>query len=305
MKKSLAIFYIVTGSFLSTQGQTVIVTDEDSYTTPARGAVLDIQSPTKGVVIPRMTTAERNTLGATVPTEGVVVYDSEINSFFYWHTDEWHQMLSDDMTVTNYRFGDAENYAEFEANGTLVLYGSARVFDDIMVPGFTVRSGSTAPAFEPFVGGVYITYFLDAGASSEDHVYFSVQFPHSWAGTTIYPHVHWSPETDPGTDAVVRWGLEYTWVEYNAASPNTFPATTTVYADAPCKAGSQKKHLLAPFGPITPTADQDGISSMMMCKLFRNSSHANDTYNGKRAGFLQFDIHFEKNTEGSRTLYTK
>jgi len=175
-----------------------------------------------------------------------------------------------------------------------------------MIPGFSTRANTNAPAFAVFLNGVWINYFDDAGAQSENQVYFTVQFPHSWAGTAIHPHIHWSPETDPGTSgAVVRWGFEYTWAEYNATSPNTFPATNIVYVNAPCAAGSQKQHLIASFDPITPTSNQNGISSMMVCRIFRNSGDAADTYNSKRAGFLQFDIHFEKNTEGSRTEFEK
>jgi hypothetical protein len=74
--------------------------------------------------------------------------------------------------------------------------------------------------------------------------------------------------------------------------------------DAPCAAASQKKHLIASFDAITPGELQDGISSMMVCRLFRNSSAGSDTYAGK-AGFLQFDIHFRKNTEGSRSEFAK
>lgn len=190
-----------------------------------------------------------------------------------------------------------------EADGTIRMDNEATVWDDIMVPGFSAAKNDNPPTFGTFLGGILINYFTNAtNASNENQVYFTIQFPHSWKGTAIFPHIHWSPRSDPGGDMTVRWGLEYTWAEYNPTAPNTFPGPTTIYVDAPISAGSENKHLIASFGEITPSANQDGISSMMVCRLFRNSS--NDTYTGD-AGFLQFDIHYEKDTDGSREEFIK
>ena len=305
MKKLFLLIPIMFCFSVLLTAQQVIVTDDASYTTPASGSVLDVKSTTKGLIIPRMTTEQRTTLGSTPPATGVVVFDTDLNAFYYWHTAAWHQIAASDLNLTNVKFGDGTNYATFEADGTLVLYGNATVWDDIMIPGLSTRANTNAPNFDIFMNNTYINYFVDAGSNSENQVFFTVQFPHSWAGTTIHPHIHWSPETDPGTGgAVVRWGLEYTWVEYNPTTPNTFPGTSIVHIDAPCAAGSQKKHLIASFADIIPSELQNGISSMMVCRLFRNSSAGTDTYAG-RAAFLQFDIHFEKNTEGSRSEFTK
>jgi hypothetical protein len=302
-----AIFLIILTSMILPMvslAQQVIITDDATYTTPEDGAVLDIQSTTRGMIIPRMTTAQRTTLGNTTPVNGVLVYDTQLASFFYWDTDTWRQLAASGLNLSNYKFGDATNYATFESDGTLAFYGTATTWDDIMIPGFATRASTYSPTFGVFMNGVYINYFQDV-SNNENQVFFSVQFPHSWAQTQIRPHIHWSPETDPGVSgAVVRWGLEYTWVEYNSTTPLTFPATSTVYVNASAASGSQKKHLIAGFTPITPSSDQDGISSMMVCRLFRNSSNVADTYTGN-AGFLQFDIHFEKNTEGSRTEFDK
>jgi len=198
---------------------------------------------------------------------------------------------------------DGTNGFVVRTDGSVEMEGNATVWDDIMIPGFSTAKSSNAPTFAVFIDGVYLNYFADV-ATNENQVYFTVQFPHSWKGTAIKPHIHWSPRSTVSIAAVVRWGLEYTWVEYNSATPNTFPATDIVYVDAPCASGSQQKHLIASFGDIIPSTSQDGISSMMVCRVFRNSSHGNDTYTGD-AGFLQFDIHYEKDTEGSREPFEK
>lgn len=289
--------------------QQVIVTDDAGYTTPASGSVLDVKSTSKGFMPPRVAltgTADASTISS--PSTGLVVYNTatagtspnNVTPGLYYNagtsgSPSWSRVLNTDPT----------NGMTIQDDGSIIFNGTATVYDDIMIPGLSTKSSTSAPTFAVFMNGVWINYFGDEGTNSENQVYFTVQFPHSWAGTAIHPHIHWSPETDPVTASVVRWGFEYTWVEYNPTTPNTFPATTTVYVDAPCAAGSQKKHLIASFADIIPSDLENGISSMMVCRLFRNSGNAADTYDSKRAGFLQFDIHFEKNTEGSRSEFTK
>ncbi|PLX01557.1 MAG: hypothetical protein C0595_14280 [Marinilabiliales bacterium] len=200
--------------------------------------------------------------------------------------------------------GGTANYSQVEDDGTLVFKGTATVWDDIQIPGLAAKAKDKAPVMDIFLGETQLYHFSQAITNSEEQVYFTIQFPHSWAGTTIYPHVHYTPETNPAADESARWGLEYTWVEYNDVTPIVFPSTETVYVDAEVSSSSAKKHLIASFGPIIPSSDQNNISSMMVCRLFRNSGHANDTYTG-RVALLQFDIHYEKNTVGSRTDFTK
>jgi len=57
-----------------------VVISENSGATPDISSMLDIQSNSKGLLIPRLTTAERN--GISNPAEGLLVYDSELKSFF-------------------------------------------------------------------------------------------------------------------------------------------------------------------------------------------------------------------------------
>lgn len=52
--------------------------------TPNPNAVLEMQSTSQGVLVPRMTTAQRNAIAA--PTEGLMVYDIDVNCFFFYET---------------------------------------------------------------------------------------------------------------------------------------------------------------------------------------------------------------------------
>lgn len=56
-------------------------------TSPNTSAALDISSTTKGLLIPRMTTAQRNAIVS--PAAGLMVFDSNTNSFWYYSNNVW------------------------------------------------------------------------------------------------------------------------------------------------------------------------------------------------------------------------
>jgi hypothetical protein len=130
--------------------------------------------------------------------------------------------------------------------------------------------------------------------------------PHNWKeGSVIYPHIHWSPQTT-GQNGSVIWGLEYSWVNYNSTTPIAFPNTTIITATTAAITGTSDvdKHLITAFSSITPSTSQDKISSIMMCRLFRNSSAVADTYQGS-AALLSFDFHYEIDGVGSNSQFVK
>ena len=61
-------------------------------TTPNPQAVLDVESTDKGVLLPRLTTMQRNALGATLGTthESMIVYDIDDTQFHYWDGTIWN-----------------------------------------------------------------------------------------------------------------------------------------------------------------------------------------------------------------------
>ena len=209
------------------------------------------------------------------------------------------------------KFGSTSNYIQIDGSGELTMNGDATVWDDLMVSALATKlGGSKDPGFALFKDngsgsqGVFTYWFDD---STEEEIYFSVQMPHSWKGTDIYPHVHWTPETTAdGAPAsqTVEWGLEYTWIDIGG----DFANTSFIYgkahtpADADVVAG---RHYLTPLTTITPSATQDGISSMIVCRLFRNATDATDDTYEADAGLLQFDIHYEMDTIGSKTETAK
>jgi hypothetical protein len=202
--------------------------------------------------------------------------------------------------------GDAANHVAIAADGTLTLVGTAKTWDDLRIEPVARTTGTFAPTFEQWLTngagsrGVYLYSFDNAAANAEREVFFSAQMPHAWAGTAIKIHVHWVAETTAPTSKV-RWGLEYSWAE-----PTTvFGNSTIIYADTDIDAATgttAMRHTITPFAALTPTSAQDGLSSILICRLFRNSSDAADTYTGK-AGLLYIDVHIEIDKLGSNEEY--
>lgn len=59
---------------------------------PAASAMLDISSTSSGLLIPRMTTAQRTAIAA--PATGLLVYDNSIGTFYYYDGTQWLPLLN-------------------------------------------------------------------------------------------------------------------------------------------------------------------------------------------------------------------
>lgn len=254
-------------------------------------APLTITSTTKvaNLNVEQVDGADTGTSGATIPLLNGNNTHSGNNSF----------------TGTN-KFGDSSNYVQIDGSGEMSFVGTSTVWDDLRVDATATKlGGSKDPGFAKFKDngsgsqGVFIYWF---DAASEEEVYFSVQMPHSWDGSAIYPHIHTVPKTtaDP-TSETFEFGLEYTWANING----TYGNSSIVYA----KSGTSLtagKHTMVSFDAITPGAGtQDGISSMMICRLFRNATDGTDDTYDDDVGLLEFDIHYRINTIGSKTETAK
>lgn len=295
----LLLLFSITG-FLN--AQEVIVTDDAAYTTSATGAVLDVKSTTKGIIIPRMTTAQRNTLGNTTPANGVVVYDTDLKAFWYWDNAQWNQIAASGLS-SNFKFGDASNYSQFEADGTLMMYGNATSWNDLVVNPSTARnSGGSAPSWAQFAStNIYAWFFADA---QTNEVVFTVQLPHDYKqGSAVYPHIHWSSTTAPALQRV-RWVMEYQWSNHT----ELFSATTTTSVSGYEVVGGSSTNLAAYRHNITPFGSIDGtgktISSIIICRLYRDGSHTNDNFTNTAALF-SVDFHYQVDSFGSHTEFSK
>ena len=104
MKNSIIIFGVLFTSFNSfAQGG---VSVNNSGTPPNPNAMLDVASDDKGVLITRLTTAARTTLGGALGMgdNGMLVYDKDLLVFYYWDGMQWvlvgNGIGSDDQNLT-------------------------------------------------------------------------------------------------------------------------------------------------------------------------------------------------------------
>jgi len=172
---------------------------------------------------------------------------------------------------------------------------TAGYWDDLTADLATGRAGASSPAWAVFQGGVYAYQYANSGPIEELQISFHFQHT-SKENVKAYPHIHWSP-SDTGT-GVVRWGLEFTFQEFNSA----FPTTTTVYLEQ-AGSGTALDHLgveVAEVDAIGPTTVKPG--SLLLCRVFRDHTHANDTY-GAGAFAHEVDVHFLKERFGTASRF--
>jgi len=197
-------------------------------------------------------------------------------------TDVLAEYLFEDMTGANY-----DNTAS-----TLDTYGSLVPTGSIQSTGL-IEVGTTAPSIG--VAGL----IFPPNVKSE--VFFNVQLPHSYLmGGDIDAHVHWI-HIEGGDDFNIVWGLEYLWVSIHGTSTNTSTITTVCnLVDGPHRHQMSK----IAFDDTMIDGTDKGVSSMLMCRLFRDGANPLDTFE-YNAYFMEFDFHFPVDTMGSREIYSK
>lgn len=250
-------------------------------------AALDITSSSKGLLIPRVSlnSTEDNTT-IKLPATSLLVYNTNASitgSYasgvgFYYNSGRT----------------DSVSWRKFVGQGEMR-------WDDLRI---TLDKGSNSAVLDYLNGstGPQIWYFRNN--QGVEAMSFTVQLPHSWKeGTDIFPHLHWTPRyTGTGN---VEWNFEYTWVNYDPVTPQVFPnhTTETVVASGPFTGRSHKISALT-SNNIGIDGTGKKISSILVCRLWRNSSNSADTY-GNDVGVLFVDFHIMIDSWGSREEYIK
>lgn len=181
-----------------------------------------------------------------------------------------------------------------------ILY-SDTYWDDLRVSVNSVRvqGNQNIPTWGSWLGNLQILWFEHI---EMQQVFFAVQLPHQWKeGSDLGCHAHWIAELN-GTGVVrPRWCLEYSWS--NIGSTFTAPGTDlTPTGLVPDETLVANRHYLTTLGNIDATGKT--LSSMLVCRLYRDALHANDLYD-EMAGLLEIDFHYEIDRPGSREEYTK
>ena len=80
-------------------------------TSPHASSLVDIQSTNKGLLLPRMTTAQRTAIAS--PAAGLLVYDTSLNSMFMYDGIQWQTfaMVTSNFDTKVYTATPVEIYA--------------------------------------------------------------------------------------------------------------------------------------------------------------------------------------------------
>ncbi len=107
---------------ISIQAQSVGI----NTASPHSSAALDIQSTDKGLLIPRMTTAQRN--GILPPVDGLLVFDNTSQSFWFMTSGSWVELVSgniktliDDDGDTKVELNEGPDRIEMTASNKLIM----------------------------------------------------------------------------------------------------------------------------------------------------------------------------------------
>lgn len=253
---------------------------------PDVSAMLDIVSSGKGLLLPRVSlTSTTDATTIATPATSLIVYNTNA------------ALTGDNADGVGY-------YYNAGTAGTPSWTKLAPVglrWDDLRV---TLDKGSNSASLDYLSGssGPQIWYFRNNG--TEEAMSFTVQLPHGWKeGSIIYPHIHWTPRTTGSGN--VEWNFEYSWANYDPVTPQVFPAITTSTVIS-TGAFTAKSHNITALTTGNTGIDGTGkkISSILICRIWRNSSDANDTYNAD-AGVLFMDFHLQIDGYGSHQEYIK
>ena len=189
------------------------------------------------------------------------------------------------LTITNY--------------GEIRFSGSATVWDDLRFPASSINPpGGIGGAGVDTVDSPFIGTLLFDSASTEICV-GQAQMPHRWKeGSSISPHIHWSP-TSTSTGSIV-WQIDCDVANIGEpySGSYTYSNQMVSYSD-----GILNDHkLLGGF----PELEMPGktLSTMVLWRVSRIGGSGSDTYVSD-ARLLEFDIHYQTDSLGSNEKYIK
>jgi len=178
MKKLKFNFFIAVTlmiAFNSAFAQTVVVTDDASYTTGNASSVLDVKSVLKGFLAPRMTQVQR--VAIATPADGLLVYQTDATKGFYYYngtTTAWVQLTGSAGT----------NWSLTGNGGTTASSNFLGTTDNV---GFKVRTNNTQRVLVDSLGNVAVgtapaftagapreKFLVDAGSSSNPTTSYNV-----------------------------------------------------------------------------------------------------------------------------------
>ncbi len=129
--KNLLTFFIFICLAAKMTAQTVVVTDDNTYTSGQASSVLDLKSISKGFLTPRMTAAQRTAI--TSPAEGLLVYQTDGTKGFYFYTASTWTILA------------SGTGSQWTNSGSNIFYTTGNVGIGTSIPSSVLHISGTNP----------------------------------------------------------------------------------------------------------------------------------------------------------------
>lgn len=160
MKLKLFITLFIFSLLNASIAQNIAITDDNGYTADS-SAMLDVKSTSKGLLMPRLTTAQR--IAVINPAEGLLVYDTDLKVFYYFDGTTWIDVSSGGQNQawsidgSNVHLSDNSNKVGVGTNtpfGKMEVKGDASA--NINDPIFQVINASGDTVFAVYPEGVRV-----------------------------------------------------------------------------------------------------------------------------------------------------
>jgi hypothetical protein len=134
-------------------------------------AILHLKSSSKGLLIPSMTSAQRTAISNV--SDGLMVYDTQTNSFWYRDAGTWNEILAGDIDLSTLEDGDAntkiqveeganDNQIRFDIDGSEQLVIKENANGQLMID-LTQASGNTSMGED---AGLNVAYSFPDGINN-------------------------------------------------------------------------------------------------------------------------------------------
>jgi len=109
MKKYLILFFISCSALIANAQQAVGINNDS----PDASAILDIVSTDKGMLIPRMTSGQRDLISS--PANGLLIYNTSTSTFWFYNGSSWIELASN---ISTDQIADTDNDTRIQLEET-------------------------------------------------------------------------------------------------------------------------------------------------------------------------------------------
>jgi hypothetical protein len=213
-KQKVGINYNDPKAALHVNGQAAFNTDGS---VPDAKAVIDMKSTDKGLLIPRMTTAQRTGItGLTVSQKGLLVYDNMTNSVWQYNGTAWEEINGSGSTIWKVRNTDTV-YTTNKQVGINNNYPQAPLH--VMGGGFIIQGKQRLP-----FNAAANTYTLNASGTNSNTSptpdSMGIIKSHSSAGTSSYGGGTNATMTVAPKSGTTPIGVRLTFTHFNTEATN-------------------------------------------------------------------------------------